>query len=292
MSYLKPSKNWVRYFSFACAILIVAPGFARAQAAVTEDESALTGFSSSNDPRLPQIAELAMPNGLASQPPDPMPAADPKPSGQYDHGYGGSQHSIVNSLAVEFGGGFNAPVDTPHITWGWNVTAGGGINFNRQFAMLVEYQFISDKLPGYLIAQTGAVGGNAHIWSFTLSPVVSLFPKSKNDVYLTGGGGFYRKVTNFTNPVPALYCSYYYCSIVSVNQVIGHFSSNQGGWNIGAGYQHRLGGMFNDSRMKLYAEARYLKIYTPAYSNQPNGLGTVTLAADTVLIPVTFGVRW
>ena len=228
-----------------------------------------------------------MPDGLASLPPAPTPSA-----AQYDRGYGGSQHGIMNSLAFEVGGGFNAPENTPHITWGWNFNVGGGINFDKRFAMLVEYQFIEDKLPGYLIAQTGAVGGNAHIWSFTLAPVVSLFPNSKNDVYVTGGGGFYRKVTNFTNPVPALYCSYYYCSIVSVNQVIGHFSSNQGGWNVGAGYQHRLGGMFNDSRMKLFAEARYLKIYTPAYSNQPNGLGNVTLAADTTLIPVTFGVRW
>jgi opacity protein-like surface antigen len=280
----------LRRFSFACAMLIVASGFASAQTGAAQDEPGSTTdsteVSSSNDPRLPQIAELAMPNGLAS-----LPAA-PAPSAQSDSRYGGSQHGIVNSLAFEVGGGFSAPVDTHHITWGGNFTLGGGINFNKQFAMLIEYQFMSNKLPGYLIAQTGADGGHAHIWSFTLSPVVSLFPKSKNDVYVTGGGGFYRKVTSFTNPVPALYCSYYYCSIVSVNQVFGHFSSNQGGWNVGAGYQHRMGGMFNDSRMKLFAEARYLKIYTPAYSNQPNGLGRVTLAADTTLIPVTFGVRW
>jgi hypothetical protein len=276
----------IRRVSFAFAVLIAAASCVSAQTETSQDQSAPAGFSSSNDPRLPQIAELAMPNGLASLPPDP------KPSAQYDHNYGGSQHSIRDSLAFEVGGGFNAPVNTPHITWGWNVNVGGGYNFDKRFAMLVEYQFIKDKLPGYLIAQTGADGGNAHIWSFTLAPVVSLFPNSQNDVYVTGGGGFYRKVTNFTNPVPALYCSFYYCSVVSVNQVIGHFSSNQGGWNIGAGYQHRMGGMFNDSKMKLFAEARYLKIYTPAYSNQPNGLGTVTLAADTTLIPVTFGVRW
>jgi hypothetical protein len=276
----------IRRASFVCAVLLVAANYANAQTGLSPEQPATTEFSSSDDPRLPQIAELAMPNGLASLPPAP------EPSAQYDRGYGGSKRGIIDSLAFEVGGGFNAPVDTNHITWGWNFNLGGGINFNKRFATLVEYQFIEDKLPGYLIAQTGAVGGNAHIWSFTVAPVVSLFPKSKNDVYVTGGGGFYRKVTNFTNPIPALYCSYYYCSVVSVNQVIGHFSSNQGGWNVGAGFQHRLGGMFNDSRMKLFAEARYLKIYTPAYSNQPNGLGRVTLAADTTLIPVTFGVRW
>jgi hypothetical protein len=53
-----------------------------------------------------------------------------------------------------------------------------------------------------------------------------------------------------------------------------------------------MGGMFNDSKMKLFVEARYLKIYTPAYSNQPNGLGTTTLAADTIQVPINVGVRW
>jgi hypothetical protein len=77
-----------------------------------------------------------------------------------------------------------------------------------------------------------------------------------------------------------------------VNQVVGHFSSNQPGWNIGLGYQHRMGGMYNDSRMKLFIEARYLKIYTPAYFSQPNGLGTTTVAADTVQVPINVGIRF
>jgi hypothetical protein len=79
---------------------------------------------------------------------------------------------------------------------------------------------------------------------------------------------------------------------VTVNQVVGHFSSNQGGWNIGAGYQHRMGGMYGESKMKFFAEARYLDVLTPAVTTQPNGLGTTTVQADTKLIPVTIGLRW
>ena len=30
------------------------------------------------------------------------------------------------------------------------------INFDKRFALLAEYQFIDDKLPGKLIAETGA----------------------------------------------------------------------------------------------------------------------------------------
>ena len=55
--------------------------------------------------------------------------------------------------------------------------------------------------------------------------------------------GFYRKVTSFTDPQLAQYCTYFYCGIVTQNVVVGHFSSNQGGWSIGGGLQHRFAGL-------------------------------------------------
>ena len=147
---------------------------------------------------------------------------------------------------------------------------------------------------GKLIAQAGAQGGHAHIWSLTLNPVFDLFPKSSNDIYLTGGGGFYRKVTSFTDLVGTSFCYYFYgCGYGYVPQTVGHFSSNQGGWSIGGGYQHRLRGMYGDSRMKLFAEVRYLDVLTPAVLGQSaNGLAPTTIGADTKLIPITLGVRW
>jgi hypothetical protein len=217
-------------------------------------------------------------------------------------GYGGgaaagqeeksSKHGSSRSLALEFGGGFNAPIgnDTstvgggPFITWGGNFTAGGGLHFTRRFSLLAEYQFIDDKLPGSLIAEVGTQGGNAHIWSLTLDPVIDLFPKKTNSIYVTGGGGFYRKLTSFTVPVEGEEC-YFYCGIYIENQTVFHFSSNQGGANAGIGYTHRLGGTYGDSKTKLYAEARYLFVNTPSLSST-NGTGT------TELIPVTLGVRW
>lgn len=202
--------------------------------------------------------------------------------------------SVLSNLTYGFGGGFNAPVSesSPYITWGGNLTLAGGYRFNRMLSTLVEYQFIHDKLPGRLIAQTGANGGYATIWSFTLDPVVDLFPRSSHNLYATGGGGFYRKVTNFTDPVDVLYCTYYYCGVGTANVVVGHFSSNQGGWSVGGGYSYRVGGIYGEGNMKLFAEARYLDVLTPAVTTQPNGLGTTTVAANTKVIPVTLGVRW
>jgi hypothetical protein len=44
--------------------------------------------------------------------------------------------------------------------------------------------------------------------------------------------------------------------------------------------------------MKLFAEARYLDVLTPASAIAPNGLNTATVGAGTKLVPITLGLRW
>jgi Outer membrane protein beta-barrel domain len=235
------------------------------------------------------MAEFAAPEPMSAQP-----TATPASAGSSAAGAqsGGEWHSIKSNLQFEAGGGFNAPQSNA-VTYGGNFTIGGGLNFGKRLGLLAEYQFIDDKLPGAYIAEAGATGGHDHIWSFTLDPVVDLFPKSNNDIYITGGGGFYRKVTSFTDPEEAEYCEYYYCGVVTENEVVGHFSSNQGGWNIGGGFQHRLGGMYGDSKTKLFVEARYLDVLSPAIvSSAGPYVNSTTVAADTKLIPITLGVRF
>jgi opacity protein-like surface antigen len=219
-------------------------------------------------------------------------AAAPNPAmgrGQSDRAYGTHDRGLLSHLTFEAGGGANGPSrgSGKYITWGGNLTVGAGYRFTPHFSFLTEYQFIHDKLPAAIISPTGANGGNAHIWSFTLDPVIDFFPQRREDIYITGGGGFYRKVTNFTDPVLVEYCDYFFCGITTQNQVVGHFSSNQGGWNAGLGITHRVTG-----RAKVFAEARYLQIDTPAVNSQPNGLGATRVAAETKLIPVTLGVRF
>jgi hypothetical protein len=254
--------------------------------AAQDSHSFSSPFSSSTD-------GVAASSSMSSSA-DPLPASPAAAAGQSDNSYGSHHHSIAGKLTFEAGGGVNAPTSdsSSYITWGGNFTVGGGYRFNSHLSGLIEYQFIDDKLPGVIIGEAGATGGNAHIWSLTLAPVVDIFPKRTNDLYITGGGGFYRKVTNFTDPEAAEYCTYYYCGIGYQNTVVGHFSSNQGGWNIGGGYTHRMGGIYGDGHVKLFAEARYLDIMTPAVDSSPNGLGTTTVAADTKLVPVTLGVRF
>jgi Outer membrane protein beta-barrel domain len=284
---------WLARHAFILtAVIVLTVGAANAQFARSADSSnevavSPTESSSASDPMLAVDG-----NGLAALPAAPAAAGGSGAAGRQNGGYDTQNRgSFFSRMTWEGGGGFNAPAGDD-ITWGANFTVGGGLHFNPRWSALIEYQFIHDKLPGRLIGDVGATGGYANIWSFTIAPVFDLFPKKSNDIYVTGGGGFYRKVTSFTDPEPALFCSYFYCGIGYQNTVVGHFSSNQGGWNIGAGYQHRLGGMYGDSRMKLFAEARYLRVLSPATTTAPNGLGVTSVQENTNLIPVTFGVRW
>ncbi len=274
-----------RATAFAAPALLAASVFT-VSSALAQDRSS-DKFSSSNDGATSSSADAS-----------PVPAAPSlSGAGQHDTSYGSAgprRGYVMSHFAFEAGGGVNAPAksSSDYITWGGNFTVGAGVRMEKHISLLAEYQFLDDKLPGRLISETGANGGHAHIWGLTLAPVIDLAPGKKNDLYVTGGGGFYRKVTSFTDPQAVQYCDYYYCGIATQNQVVGHFSSNQGGWNVGAGLTHALGSQMMGNNVKLFAEARFLNIDTPAVRSNPNGLGTTTVAAETKLVPVTLGIRF
>jgi hypothetical protein len=272
-----------------CTAFLVA-GAASAQSVASGDGGSSASFSSSQAGLSASGLQLTDYAALPDSP-DPSGAAGGG-GGQYGKGggYGSDKTSLLHSWTFELGGGFNAPQSSA-ITFGGQFQLGAGLKFNKYLSGLIEYQYMDDKLPGYLIAETGATGGYAHIWSFTFAPVVDLTPKATNGFYATGGGGFYRKVTSFTDPEEQEYC-YYFCEVGVAPAVVGHFSSNQGGFNVGGGFYHRVGGRYGDSNTKVFVEARYLDVLTPAVVTQPNGLSTTTVAADTKAIPVTFGVRF
>jgi hypothetical protein len=279
----------MRRVSILGAAAFLAASLASAQSNVAQNQSSAPAPASDESSSL-QLAEFSAPGGPFAEPSAPSAGAGSAAAAAQSSG--GWRQNLRSNLAFEAGGGFNAP-ESSSVTYGGNLTVGGGLNFSKRVALLAEYQFIDDKLPGALIAEAGANGGHDHIWSLTLDPVFDLFPKATNDVYITGGGGFYRKVTSFTDPEQAEYCEYYYCGVVTENAVVGHFSSNQGGWNVGAGFQHRLGGMYGDSKMRLFVEARYLDVLSPAVvSSAGPYVNSTTVAADTKLIPVTLGVRF
>jgi hypothetical protein len=264
-----------RRVSFLCGAAMIAAGLASAQSLPSSTFSTVPADESSSS-SLQLVSDNGMDGAAALH---DAAAALGSGSGQYGKDKAGT--FSVNHIAFEAAGGFNAPVgnDTPYITWGGNFTAGAGLNFNKRFSLLGEFQFMDNKLPGAFVAAGGGTTGNAHIISLTADPVIDLFPAHVNSIYVTGGGGYYHKSTNFNVEEC---CDFFgYPVVVTANS----FSSDQLGANIGLGYSHRLGGVYGDGKMKLFAEARYTYIHTPAIT-ETNGLGT------TELIPVNFGIRF
>jgi hypothetical protein len=284
----------MRYaFIFACASLLATASVSAQTAANQSIASSSTPsavWSSSQD-GLEQIADGSVPSSAAL--PSPSAAAGSAVPAQSDndtyHGWHG--HDIMQRLTWEAGGGFNAPIgnDHPFITWGGNFTLGAGVRFSRRVSALLEYQFMSNKLPGAFIGAVntgcgdcGITGGNAHFNSITGSPVIDLTPHMSNGAYLVGGWGWYHKSTNFSSPqeVFSPYYGYYY-----ENVTVASFTSSQWGGNGGLGIYHRFGGMYGEGKSMIFAEARYTFIHTPPIT-ATNGLGT------TELIPATFGFRF
>ncbi len=285
----------MRHVSVLCCMVVFAAGVASAQSTPSQNQSGATGTSSSQS-GLQEFGNLALLDA-------PSPGASALGSGgsaagQYGNGggSGGGNHGFLHnrSWTFEGGAGFNGPIgnDTgngagtsaPAISWGGNFTGGGGLRFNKRLSVLAEYQFMDNKLPAALLAEFPAedqiTAGNTHINSITGSPVIHLFPKRTNGVYLVGGFGWYHKSTNFQTPEQ----SFYYAE----NVTVASFTSNQWGGNAGLGIYHRLGGGLyggDTGHTEIFAEARYTFIHTPPIT-QNNGLGT------TELIPVTFGIRF
>ena len=296
------------------AVSAFAIGFsltAAAQTTAAADNSANgQTFSSSTDYRAYLSTDALLGDGSSAEP-----SASASASPQY--GGGGRQSSYpsyegrMSHIAFEGGFGFSVPIgnDTsfsqaalnagdlsPSEGLGYGITLGGGWNFTKKFGALLEYQFLrqgmsNDYLNALNVAEgTGSsssggtsIGGNINTWSLTIDPIYYLPISHKSGVYVTGGGGFYRKVTNFTEPVEE--CGYYGLCY-GVSQTVDHFSSNQGGLNAGVGFYHKVFGQ--DSNAKLYAEVRYVWVNSPVANSSNSGQGEGTEA----LIPVSFGIRF
>jgi hypothetical protein len=215
-------------------------------------------------------------------------------SGQNSGGYGNGGYRQYpkygqpgfHHWAAEGGFGFDPPIGNTKNTQttGYNIKLGGGWNFSRRFGVLLEYEFNRTGIPNSVLAASGAPEGNVHLWGLTVDPVYYYKTTGAWGGYVTGGGGFYRKLTTFTEPVYlGIGCDFYgYCYPQYANVTLSHFSSNQGGASIGTGITHNIG----DGGAKIYVEARYLFVNSPKPTATAFGSGTVSM------IPVTFGLRF
>lgn len=270
----------------------VALGFSLSAAAQTASapESWTSGQNSSSSADYRAYLNTdGLPGNSSSLLSDANPGAEPAPSPQYGGGNRSSYPSYESRwshIAFVGGGGFTAPIgnDTNgYETFGYNLDVGGGWNFSKKFGVLFEYQFDKNKIPGRTIAAVGAQGGNINSHLFLFDPVYYFRARNTSGFYGTGGIGFSRKVTNFTDLEPTEEC-YYFCYYGYAPVTVANFSSNQLAADIGIGTYWKAFG--RDSNAKLFAEARYIFVDSPAPTKTTNGEGTEGL------IPVTVGIRF
>jgi hypothetical protein len=291
------SRTFLRRIAIAASVLTFAVTMnysAKAQSETSDDTG--HAYSSSTDWK----AYLDT-DSLFTSSPSGTGSAGSVAGGQY--GQAGSRYpgyqSPWSKLAIVAGAGFTAPVgntthggpDYPNSigeTYGYNIKAGAGWNFTKRFGALLEYNFNRDKIPGDTLTELAngsgldqPLGGNVNTWSFTINPIIYQPFTKKFGGYVTGGGGFYRKVTNFTQA--QLACEFYFC--YNVPTTVAHSSSNQGGLNFGVGAYWKAFG--EDSNAKLFTEVRYTWVDSPVASNS-----AVFASGTSSLLPVTFGVRF
>ncbi len=179
-------------------------------------------------------------------------------------------------------------------------TAGGfrigvGANLNRFLGTQVEYDFNNFGVPTSITNQFGPTldslnhrvlspaTGRVHLWSIDLDPVVHYYRSEVFDAYVVGGGGFYRKLVRFSTGTAQENCN---STCLSYPTILGQYSNNAGGLNLGAGIAWRIA---LQSKVKAFAEARYIwvdnkpspgnGIYAPAYYR-------------TGYFPIVLGLKW
>lgn len=263
------------------------------------------------------------PAGMSSSSDDAIAAADPSatlnadtgsqpPPGRRSYGrsrYQDRMHNSDGSTKIAFmaGGGMTVPTGNTakYYTPSWTIGAGAGINFNRMFGILGEFHYDHMGLTGgainyeynnvlAVIQQQGysaddldGFDANAHVISLTVNPIINFSdPRSKVGAYVTGGGGWYRKSTNFTLPTAQTGCNYYYCQTFYTTYDLDSYSASTFGWNVGFGLTYKLSEFSSE---RLFVDARYH--WAPIKDNKGADFFPYN-ARHTGYIPVTVGIRF
>jgi hypothetical protein len=287
----------------------------------TEAAPILAGSDASSSDPMPSDPTAANPRfdlGAAafrsSQPP-PRRYGRPNYSAKTSNSDGSAKYEFLAGVGAGLPLGNTHAYETPN----WGFQTGGGRNFNRNFGVILQFDYdhfglqaatinnetgIYNTLLGCTPAESAAgscvagLDGNNHVWSFTLNPTFTLAAPGLWNAYAVLGGGFYHKVTNFTQPTTQEECSIYGCGYFSVTSTVGRYTSNAAGVNGGFGVTRKL---YTLSNLRVYLEARYVLIF----NQQRNGItaanvSTAPASANfypansnrTTYLPIKLGVRF
>jgi Outer membrane protein beta-barrel domain len=184
---------------------------------------------------------------------------------------------------ADVGGGVTPLVgDISHrLDNGWNFRVGGGYNFTDHLSTSLQFSYNGLGVGQRVLNEAKVPDGNAHVWSFTAVPRISLSPHHGIGPYLIGAVGYYRRTVEFTRPTlqPVVLFDPFFGFLqgaIPADRVLGRITRNGIGGGGGLGFDIPLG--HHARKAKLFTEARF------EYA--------ATGAMPTRMVPVTFGIRW
>lgn len=181
------------------------------------------------------------------------------------------------------GGGFTEPagVSARRLDPGFNFQFSGGANLTKHAGLEAEFGYNQLGVAGTVLQNLGIPDGRARIYSFTLDPVIRLAAHKRFELYVKGGAGLYRRTVEFSQPSVETITAFdpfygvFFPAAVPTNLIVGSFTQNKAGWNVGGGFAVSIKG---DSNLKFFGESRYHYMYSSP--------------VRTMYLPVTFGLRW
>jgi hypothetical protein len=179
-----------------------------------------------------------------------------------------------------FGGGGSLTANrmSDYVGNGYHFTAGGGVRAWGAAEFLGEFTFHELGVRESVLQDLQVPGGNARVYSLTGNIKVPL-TKGRVRPYVIGGGGWYRRTIDFTEPSTGVvtvfdpWWGYFGDVLVPTNRILGSVSRDAGGINAGGGVSFTL-----SDRTKLFAQIRWHRVF-----HNPT---------NTTLVPITVGISF
>jgi hypothetical protein len=193
---------------------------------------------------------------------------------------------FAQSYNLNFGGGPGFPLAkaSDFANTSYNLVVGGGPNLSPHIKMNAEFMFHGLPVQQKVIDQVGVSNVKGRLYALTGNLILGSSIGGSKGAYLIAGGGWYRRTLEAQQTVlkAGEKCApeWIWWNVQCVNGIfptdvtVGSRTSSAGGFNVGGGFVFRLG----DSTAHFYTEVRYHHAFTAN--------------VDTVVLPLTFGIRW
>lgn len=194
--------------------------------------------------------------------------------------------ALAQRFNLNFGAGPGFPLsrtsDFANISY--HLVAGAGANLHSHVKMNAEFMFHGLPVQQSISDQLGVSNVKGRLYSLTGNLILGTSIGRGKNVYVIGGGGWYRrtleakqtvlKAGEICEPAWAWWGIECVNGIFPTDVTVGSRTSSAGGFNVGGGFTFPLG----ESGAHIYTEVRYHQAFTRS--------------VDTIVLPLTFGIRW